>query len=109
MRAHVTARIEGVLGRVGPGVKVRGMFVYEHQVRAALSTCGLKAGRLVVGRVDSQDTLTLEIPMRLGEEQQSELLGALRDEIKLSAQLAISPGVDLAGPVLVDARDIWQA
>ena len=78
---RTSARIAGVLGRVGPGVKVRGMFVYEHHVRAALARHGLGAGRLVIRRVAGQDTLTLEIVEPLSEEQQGDLLRTLRDVV----------------------------
>lgn len=106
---RTSVRIAGVLGRVGPGVKVRGMFVYEHEVRNALSRHGLSAGRLVIGRTAGQDTLTLEIDQPLTHEQQVELLRTLREEIKLRAELEIVPEVDTAGPLLHDAREIWQA
>lgn len=106
---RTSARIAGVLGRVGPGVKVRGMFVYEHHVRAALSRHGLGVGRLVVRRAAGQDTLTLEIVEPLSDEQQAALLRTLRDEIKLRAEIEIVPEVDAQNPQLVDAREIWQA
>lgn len=106
---RTSPRIAGVLGRVGPGVKVRGMFVYEHQVRAALSHHGLSTGRLVVGRTAGQDTLTLQIAEPLGEAQQADLLRSLRDEIKLRAEIEIVPEIDAEAPLLVDAREIWQA
>lgn len=106
---RTSARIAGVLGRVGPGVKVRGMFVYEHHVRAALSRHGLSVGRLVIRRTAGQDTLTLEIVEPLSEEQQGDLLRTLRDEIKLRAEIEIVPEVDAQASQLVDAREIWQA
>lgn len=106
---RTSARIAGVLGRVGPGVKVRGMFVYEHHVRAALSRHGLSVGRLVIRRMAGQDTLTLEIVDPLSDEQQADMLRTLRDEIKLRAEIEIVPEVDAQTPQLVDAREIWQA
>lgn len=106
---RTSPRIAGVLGRVGPGVKIRGMFVYEHQVRAALSRHGLAAGRLVIGRTAGQDTLTLQIDQSLAPEQQTDLLRTLREEIKLRADVEIVPEVDTEGPLLHDAREIWQA
>ncbi|MAY96484.1 MAG: AMP-dependent synthetase [Nocardioides sp.] len=106
---RTSARIAGVLGRVGPGVKVRGMFVYEDHVRAALSRHGLGAGRLVIRRTAGQDTLTLEIVEPLSDEQQADLLRTLRDAIKLRAEIEIVPEVDAEPPQLVDAREIWQA
>lgn len=106
---RTSARIAGVLGRVGPGVKVRGMFVYEHNVRAALTRHGLGVGRLVIRRTAGQDTLTLEIAEPLSEEQQADLLRTLRDEIKLRAEIEVIPEVDAETPQIVDAREIWQA
>ncbi|UER53341.1 phenylacetate--CoA ligase family protein [Kineosporiaceae bacterium SCSIO 59966] len=106
---RTSPRIAGVLGRVGPGVKVRGMFVYEHQVGAALSRCGLDAGRLVIGRTAGQDTLTLQIAEPLGAQQEAELVRVLREEIKLRADVEIVSELDPQSPLLVDAREIWQA
>lgn len=106
---RTSPRIAGVLGRVGPGVKIRGMFVYEHQVRTALSRYGLAAGRLMIGRTAGQDTLTLQIAEPLTEDQQADLLRTLREEIKLRAEVEIVPEVDAQAPLLVDAREIWQA
>lgn len=106
---RTSTRIAGVLGRVGPGVKVRGMFVYEHHVRAALSRHGLALGRLVIRRTAGQDTLTLEIVESLSDELQADLLRTLRDEIKLRAEIEIVPEIDADAPQLVDAREIWQA
>lgn len=106
---RTSPRIAGVLGRVGPGVKVRGMFVYEHQVRTALSRCGLAAGRLVIGRTAGQDTLKLQIAEPLTEGQLADLSRTLREEIKLRAEVEIVPEIDAQAPLLVDAREIWQA
>lgn len=55
-------RLAGVLGRVGSGVKVRGMFVYPHQVEE-LARYVAGAARVVatVERVDFRDSLMLEV------------------------------------------------
>ncbi|MGK2874193.1 MAG: phenylacetate--CoA ligase family protein [Nocardioides sp.] len=106
---RTSARIAGVLGRIGPGVKVRGMFVYEDHVRAALARHGLGEGRLVIRRVAGQDTLTLEIVEPLSEDQQAGLLRTLREEIKLRAEIQIVAEIDADTSQLLDAREIWQA
>ncbi len=99
---RTSRRLEGVLGRVGPGVKVRGMFVYDHHVTQAL---GATAGRLVVSRDGNQDSAVLEVesPCAVPE---AVLTGAFRDAAKVRAEVRIVPAGTLpqGGPMIIDER-----
>lgn len=55
-------RLAGWLGRADQTAKVRGMFVHPEQVARALEQCGIKGrARLVIGREDERDTMTLHV------------------------------------------------
>lgn len=63
-------RLDGIAGRVGDAVKVRGLFVAPSQVRKLEERfAGVKV-QLVVGRTGHEDVLTvrLEVPERYGEQ-----------------------------------------
>lgn len=112
-------RLAGVLGRVGTGVKVRGMFVYPHQIEQ-LSTA-VPGLRRVAARVergaDFRDVLTLlaEPDPQRGEPtdpgwldrlaaQARERLRVRPDRVEL-----VAPGTLAGRPALEDRREAGPA
>lgn len=104
-------RLAGVLGRVGAAVKVRGMFLYPHQVDDALAGVDGVAGyRAVVGRSGHRDRLVVEIEVHggsAGGEDPSTRLGRRLEAwpMRVDRVEAVPPGtLPAGGPVLVDER-----
>ncbi len=104
-------RLAGVLGRVGSGVKVRGMFVYPHQVDdLARRVPGVARLAARVQREGLRDRLTLEVeptgsgaPRGLEEavaQAARELLRVRPDAVRV-----VAPGSLQGRPTLVDVRD----
>jgi len=100
---RTSPRLVGVLGRVGPGVKVRGMFVYDHHATAALEG---RRGRLVVGRTDGQDTLTFEVEGDVPAGEAAAIAERFRAAAKLRVEIVPAPAGSLPAdtPPLVDSR-----
>ena len=104
-----TPRLAGVLGRVGAGVKVRGMFIYPHQVEALARV--LPGVVRVVARVDQEehrDRLTLQV--EYGDPSAPPAVDAVveaaRDRLRVrpDAVQLHHAGTLPEGPALVDAR-----
>lgn len=106
---RTSMRLAGVLGRVGAGVKVRGMFVYEHDVRATAEALGLERYQVVVGRSDGRDLLELRIPTNaMGNSDTSRMIDAFRAAIKLTVTPVVTDDLEISDAALVDAREIWD-
>src|SRR5690606_11326117 len=104
-----TPRLAGVLGRVGAGVKVRGIFIYPHQIEALARV--LPGVARITARVDQEehrDRLTLDVEYQdAGAPPAVEaVVEAARDRLRVrpDAVLLHAPGSLPEGPVLVDAR-----
>jgi phenylacetate-CoA ligase len=98
-----------VLGRMGAGVKIRGMFVYDHDVRSAAESMGLDRYQLVVGRNAGRDLLELQIPSSsVAGRDPAALVDAFRAAIKLTVTVVTVEDLDDSAAALVDARDIWD-
>ncbi|MBA0126243.1 phenylacetate--CoA ligase family protein [Haloechinothrix sp. YIM 98757] len=103
-----SARLAGVLGRVGAAVKVRGMFLHPRQVDSAMrDLAGVAGYRFVVERAAHRDELRCEIVPSAGVagEQVAE---AARERIK--SALRFNTRVDIVDDLngtdtLVDQRD----
>lgn len=60
--ADGSARLAGVLGRVGEAVKVKGMFLHPRQAASVMSGVGgVAAWRFVIDRVNHKDELACEV------------------------------------------------
>jgi phenylacetate-CoA ligase len=92
-------RIAGIVGRAGDAVKVRGMFIVATQARdAILDTRKVARYRLVVGREQHRDSLTLRIELndpaddtpRFKDDLNTRFQGYCR--IKIDAIEVVAPG-----------------
>lgn len=106
---RTSTRIAGVTGRVGSGVKVRGMFVYEHDVSLAAEDCGLESFQLAVQRLNGQDQLLLRVGDDCAVDRDLAVAVAFRSRIKLSVRLTRGSQIGDDAAVLVDERDIWKS
>ncbi|OUN00448.1 MAG: hypothetical protein BAA04_11255 [Firmicutes bacterium ZCTH02-B6] len=111
-------RIAGVLGRVGSGVKVRGMFIYPHQIEElARVVAGIARVTRITARVDQEghrDRLFLDVETAVGEAREGTVATALKEVLAAAARdrLRVRPdGIELhpAGslgdrPLLADER-----
>ena len=102
-------RLAGFLGRVGEGVKVKGMFVHPRELAAALGSDPAVARYQAVVTADgAQDAFTVRVEAAPGAVVDRTALAArIREAVKLRPVVdAVPPGTiaDDARP-LVDARD----
>ena len=101
-------RLKGWMGRADQTTKVKGMFVHPGQVAEVLRRHPqLSRGRLVVGRQDASDTMTLRCE---AEEPADELAAAIRETLasvtKLKGAVEFVPPGSLPndGKVIDDTR-----
>ena len=108
---RTTPRLVGFLGRVGEGVKVRGMFVHPRQLHQALGAHpGVARYQGVVTRENHRDELTIQVEPTPGAAlDEAALAQAVRDVVKLRVNIVIVPPGTLANEdrVLVDKR-VWE-
>lgn len=105
---RTSARLTGFLGRVGEGVKVRGMFVHPRDLSAALGgDSGVARFQGVVTADNHRDALTISVEPEAGHELDLDALVArLRETTKIRMAVeSVAPGTipEDARP-LVDAR-----
>jgi len=103
---RTTARIMGVQGRVGDGVKVRGMFVHPRQLEEVLQ--GMGRYEAIVDRVDDRDTFVVRVEATGAPDG---LEARLRDVLRVKADLELVPAGTLGetdGKRLIDRRT-WEA
>jgi len=98
---RTTPRLMGFQGRVGEGVKVRGMFVHPRQIVRALGTVFevIPPFQAVVTHDGRRDVLVVRVEDRTDP---AELGACLRDELKLRVDVELVP----AGTIASDAPRI---
>ena len=103
-------RIKGWMGRADQTAKVRGMFVHPSQVASVVSRHDeLLRARLVIGRVDNQDVMTLKCEIENHQESIEQLIEqSVREICKLRADIELCPAGALPndGVVIEDARPL---
>jgi len=107
-------KLSGLLGRVGDGVKVKGMFVRAGQMDGVMRRfLAVARYRAVVTRDGHQDHLAYEVelaataaaPADLGER----ISDALRDEVKVRGEVRIVPaGTIPDGAKKLEDRRVWK-
>ena len=106
---RTSARLKGFLGRVGEGVKVKGMFVHPRQiVRALASHPGVAGWQAVVTAQGHQDELTVRIEAEGAAALDADVLrSALEEAAKLRLDVEIvEPGtLGDGGGRVVDERE----
>jgi phenylacetate-CoA ligase len=104
---RTTPRLTGILGRVGDGVKVRGLFVHPSQARAVFAQFPqVQRWRLVVTREEHRDWLVAEVEATADV---SGLEAALREGIKVRTTVRVVPTgtIPADAPPIEDRRD-WK-
>ena len=103
-------RIKGWMGRADQTAKVRGMFVHPSQVASVVSRHDeVLRARLVIGRVDNQDVMTLKCEIENQQESIEQLIEqSVREICKLRADIELCPAGALPndGVVIEDARPL---
>lgn len=104
---RTTPRLTGFLGRVGEGVKVRGMFVHPRQISSVLSNdASIVRFQGVVTNDGRDDVLTVSIePGPDAATDTDALATALRDSTKVRVTVIEVP----AGAIADDARPLTDA
>jgi phenylacetate-CoA ligase len=110
---RTTAKLAGLLGRVGDAVKVRGMFVRGAQLDAVAKRFP-EVGRVqgVVTREAHQDRLEVIAEVATpgaGGDLAARLVDALRDELKVRAEVRlVEAGTLPAAAKRIDDRRVWR-
>ena len=100
-----TPRLRGWLGRVGDGVKVRGMFLHPRQVAEVMAQVdGVSRYRFTVERTDHRDVLRCTV---VAPGRDSDVAGEVRSKIRASLRFDVD--VQLVGslsdaPIIEDLR-----
>ena len=97
---RTTPRLLGFQGRVGEGVKVRGMFVHPRSIARALASALGEVPRYeaIVRRVDRRDAMVIRVEAPVEVEVEVEALAqSFRDELKLRVDVELVPPGTLSG------------
>lgn len=105
---RTTPRLMGLFGRVGEGVKVRGLFVHPRQLAQVIGQFpAVTRYQAIVGQENHQDVFSLQIETAIGEQIDTEALtAALRDTLHLRLTVVLVPAGTIAAdaPPLLDTR-----
>ncbi|MBT8763195.1 AMP-binding protein [Desulfohalobiaceae bacterium Ax17] len=102
-------RIKGIFGRTDSTAKVKGQFVYQHQVSQVMAEFPVIINwRLTLTNPQGKDTLTLYVQAREGLDEKK-LIAAFKEKIKLLPALEIIPADQKLenGGKIVDER-VWE-
>lgn len=104
-------RLAGVLGRVGQGVKVRGMFLHPAQIARVLADLpGLLTYRMVVERCEHRDELRCEVVAGDGvavDTVTARVAEKIRSGLRFSARVVPVAELPPGAPVIDDRRS-WD-
>ena len=107
-------RLQGLLGRVGDAVKVKGLFVRGSQIEAALKPFPAAAKfQAVITRADQTDLLTVSVELQPDAAGDAALpvkiTEAIHEAIKVRAEVKLVPAGTLpAGFKRLDDRRVWN-
>ena len=110
---RTTPKLRGLLGRVGDGVKVKGLFVRAGQIDGVMKRfAGIATWQAVVTREGHLDRMEYVVELS-GPDEGGALVArleeALRDEIKLKAEVrAVAAGTIPPGAKRIDDRRVWK-
>ncbi len=105
---RTSARLERIFGRVGDAVKVRGVFLYPHDIERAIARHPeVTRYQAVITRADHQDALTVRVEaLAPGARLTAAVADSIRDTTRLRAAVEVLPSGTI-GPeakTLVDLR-----
>lgn len=97
-------RLEGVLGRVSDGVKVKGMFVREKQLTNTIQELGFQTYQAIVSRENNQDQI--EIMIETAELINDQIVAKIKDIIRVTPIVKVLPKGSLKpdSKKLIDTR-----
>jgi len=107
-------KLKGLLGRVGDGVKVKGMFVRGGQLAEVLKRFPeVKRFQAVVTREAQKDVLEYLIELAAPAADEAGLAGrigeALREEVKVRGEVRVVPAASIPdGAKRIDDRRVWK-
>jgi phenylacetate-CoA ligase len=110
---RTTPKLRGLLGRVGDGVKVKGMFIRAGQIDGVMKRFPeVTAWQAVVTRDAHLDRLEYVVelsPPDAGGALGPRLADALREEVKVKGDVRPSPaGTIPQGAKRIDDRRVWK-
>jgi phenylacetate-CoA ligase len=104
-----TPRLVGWQGRVGDAVKVRGMFLHPSQATALMARfAAVRRFQFAITRENHRDDLTCRVMVVPGAAIEREVLEqAIRDGLRLHADIELVEDISDGAPILIDKRD-WN-
>jgi phenylacetate-CoA ligase len=111
---RTSPKLAGLLGRVGDGVKVRGMFVRAAQMDAVTKRFpDVACYQAIVTREQHQDQLSYAVELVASVAEPADLAPriaeALREEVKVRGEVRIVPaGTIPVGAKKIDDRRVWK-
>ncbi|MBA3470004.1 MAG: AMP-binding protein [Herpetosiphonaceae bacterium] len=107
---RTTPRLLGIQGRLGQGMKVRGLFIYPHQLQVVFA--GLPTVRTwsaVVTRVKHRDELKVLIAANKGDaELVRQVTDRLHTVLKLKCSVELVPSRNLLNPGQLRDERVWE-
>jgi phenylacetate-CoA ligase len=107
---RTTPRLEGILGRTDLTAKVKGQFLYPHQIAEVMSEFPqVDAWQVVITNPKGKDTITLKVAAR-EDLAREELVARFQSALKLRPTLEmVTAGSELAkGSAPVEDRRTWD-
>ena len=106
---RTSPRLGGIVGRVDTTARIKGMFVYPHQVAQVIAQFEeIKRWQIVVTNPQGVDEMTLFLEVT-DFTQEAELLHLFRENIKLRPELKmVAPGALPAQFKLIEDKRIWD-
>lgn len=99
---RTTPRLSGIMGRVGEGVKVKGLFLYPHDLDQALARHSeVRRYQAVITRPEREDILTIRVESDV--EDRDALGAAVAKSVEAATRL--NAGVEVIRPGMVWVED----
>jgi phenylacetate-CoA ligase len=108
-------RLSGILGRTEEVIKVRGVFLYPHQVREAVSSLPqILRSQLIISQCDHKDEVTFKLELGDQPVDEEKLVEELKNRFREVCRLGmnraefVSPGTIPDGCKQVSDERVWE-
>ncbi len=107
---RTTPRLLGIHGRLGQGIKVRGLFIYPRQLQVAFASLpAVRAWSAVVSRDKHRDTLSVQIAAESGDAGLvKQVADRLHTVLKLRCSVEFVPSKNLLNPGQLRDERVWE-
>ncbi|RJR18701.1 MAG: phenylacetate--CoA ligase family protein [Desulfobacteraceae bacterium] len=100
---RTSARLKGILGRVGQAVRIRGMFLHPRQMKEVMDRFGeIEAYQAEVSRIGERDRILLKIQIKEGLGTDQGMIEALRSSFEDVCRLRLDEVVCVGAEGIAD-------